>query len=369
MSKRILLLVTALLCLGAFVMLEPVTQARPKCPTPPCKPVPTTTTAVPTTSTSATSTSTTSTSTTSTSTTVPVTTTTAATTTTTVPAGGMFVEDFASVTALQDRFDYKWAGEWNAGAAWGGNRNDWHGDHDLACGNPNLTHRTIHLTGQAQATEAAFFPCNFPGDAAKSHLMTTVNTEGYVTAWFSPKQTFSNVHRVCWDQTLNWQGGGRWVVVNFLTATEIGSNPDLGFTSPDFPDEGGGASSTRGEAAYGVKVFDGGMNSYSNKVFHGGPGGVAKMTDKATRYTLCVLDNENGTLTLSMETPSNGTVSQTVTGAIPNSPIRVEFADDAYNPDKHCGWDPICVGHDAGGAVPDDSTGLYTWHWDQIVIQ
>ena len=52
------------------------------------------------------------------------------------------------------------------------------------------------------------------------------------------------------------------------------------------------------------------------------------------------------------------TVSRTVTGNIPDGDIRVQFGDDNYNPDKH---------FDAKGAAPN-STGLYTWHWDNIQI-
>src|SRR5690348_9576473 len=68
-----------------------------------------------------------------------------------------FSEDFKSPTSYKERFDSGWSGEWNAGSMWGGNRNDWHADHGMKCENPNTSHRTIHLTSQQQAIEAAFY--------------------------------------------------------------------------------------------------------------------------------------------------------------------------------------------------------------------
>ena len=297
---------------------------------------------------------------TSTSTTLPATTTTtipASTSTSTPAPAAAFTEDFASATALTDRFDHGWSGEWNAGAAFNDAANDWQADHDMACMNPNTSSRLIHLTGQAQANDAAFFPCVFAGDAAKSHMMTSVNTQGYVTAWFSPKQTFTAVNRVCWDQNITWEGGGKWTIVNFLTSAEYTGKTDLGYTSPDFPL--GGATSPQGPAKNGVKVFSGAMRSYTNGVFNGQASGVT-VTDKAARYQHCVVDNKNGTLTLSIAQPSGVPVTATVPGSIPGGAIRVEFADDNYNNDKHF-FNPE-------QPVVRSSTGLYTWHFDNLLI-
>ena len=173
----------------------------------------------------------------------------------------------------------------------GADRNDWHADHGMSCENPNSTHRTIHLTSQQQAGDAAFYYCMPEGNQDKGHVMTTVNTEGYVTVWFSPKPTFRNVSKVCWDQNITDLGGGKWTVVNFLTPAEYAGKTDLGYTSPDFP-MGGGPSSPQGPAANGVKVFRGGMSSYTNGQFHEGARGVT-VSDKAARYKHCVIDNGN----------------------------------------------------------------------------
>ena len=235
-------------------------------------------------------------------------------------------------------------------------RNDWHADHGMMCEDPNATHRTIHLTSQEQAKDAAVYHCMPGGDPAKGHLMTSVNTEGYVTVWFSPKQTFRNVAKVCWDQNITDLGGGKWTAVNFLTAAEYDGKADLGYTSPDFP-KGGGPSSPQGPAANGVKVFRGEMHSYTDSKFHGGARGV-RILDKAARYQHCVTDNGNATLTTMMAQPGGRIVSRVVAGSIPRGDIRLEFADDSYNPDKH---------FDAKGAAPN-SSNLYTWHWDNIEI-
>jgi hypothetical protein len=238
----------------------------------------------------------------------------------------------------------------------GESRNDWHADHGMSCENPNTSNRTIHLTSQQQAGEAAYYYCAPDGNQDKAHVMTTVNTEGYVTVWFSPKPIFRNVTKVCWDQNITDLGGGKWTVVNFLTPAEYVGKTDLGYTSPDFPGNGG-PTSPQGPAANGVKVFRGGMASYTNRQFRDGARGVT-VTDKAARYKHCVIDNGNGTLTTTIAQPNGSTVSRTVTGNIPDGDIRVQFGDDSYNPDKH---------FDARGAAPN-STGLYTWHWDNIQI-
>ena len=271
-------------------------------------------------------------------------------------SGPAFFEDFKTPTSYKERFDYGWSGEWNAGSMFGADRNDWHADHGMSCENPNTSNRTIHLTSQQQAGEAAYYYCMPDGNQDKGHVMTTVNTEGYVTVWFSPKPTFRNVSKVCWDQNITDLGGGKWTVVNFLTPAEYAGKTDLGYTSPDFP-MGGGPSSPQGPAANGVKVFRGGMSSYTNGQFHEGARGVT-VSDKAARYKHCVIDNGNGTLTTTIAQPNGRTVARKITGKIPDGDIRVQFGDDSYNPDKH---------FDTRGAEPN-STGRYTWHWDNIEV-
>ena len=99
------------------------------------------------------------------------------------------------------------------------------------------------------------------------------------------------------------------------------------------------------------------MNSYTDAKLHGGAIGVTT-SDKAARYQHCVIDNGNGTLTTTIAQPNGRKVLRIVAGSIPSGGIRVEFADDSYDPDKH---------FDASGVAPN-SSDLYTWHWDNILI-
>jgi len=208
-----------------------------------------------------------------------------------VPAGTAFYEDFSDPNSFYARFDRMFSGDFAAGSAWGGNVNDWPADHDAACGDPNTTRRVIHLSSQAQANDAAFFTCLPGGDPAKGHVMTTVNTEAYVIAWFSPRPVFSNTHQVCWDQNIQFLGGGKWTQVLFLTQDEVArSGGDLGFTSPEFSDPGGTGSGS-GKASHGVKLEGGQMTAWSSigawNLYTGGtvqrpfPGDVGTTGDKA----------------------------------------------------------------------------------------
>jgi hypothetical protein len=296
-------------------------------------------------------------------------TTTAAPTTTQPPAGVAFSEDFATTAAFTSRFDHGWSGELHNGALFGQDRDGWMADHDMSCGEPNTTHREIHLgggdnqTGQQNPTAAdqAFFPCLPGGDPAKGHVMTTVNTGGYVIAWFSPKPTFTNVHKVCWDANTSDLGGGKWTQVVFLTATEIGSNSaDLGFTSPEFQNNGG-PSTERGSAKFGVRMGrNASIEAWQNGAFTNSTLAAVMDDNRAPRYQHCVTDNENGTLAVSIAQPAGTVKSGTITGQIPNGPIRVVFQDDNYNPDKH-----FVHGQDDG---PLPAQPFYTWHWDNIQI-
>jgi hypothetical protein len=290
---------------------------------------------------------------------------------TTAPPGDVqFSEDFVDPGSFYTRFDHGFSGEVLAGSAFGDAANDWHGDHDGSCGNPNQTDRTIHIDpdNPKPGVESQFYGCVPGGDPAKAHVMTTVNTEGYNIAWFSPKPTFDDVRQVCWDQNLTFLGNGKWTQVVFLTEDEVKrSEGDLGFTSPEFPNDGG-PSTPRGSAANGIKI---GVLDQSN----GDPPSVIVRTwrdgdfttgdeglvagpgtdDKAPRYQLCAIDGVGVTVAL----PSGKTVTVPVSVEIPAGPIRVVFQDDNYNPDKHFANDH---------SVERDTSDRYTWHWDNIQV-
>lgn len=292
----------------------------------------------------------------------PTTTASPVTTTTAPPAGVAFSEDFADPQAFYNRFDHGFEGD-EGGTAIA----DYPGDHDGSCGDPNLTHRNVHVSNNNK--EAAFYPCAPAGDPAKAHVMTAVNTEGYVIAWFSPKAAYANVRTVCWDQNIQDLGGGKWTQVVFITAAEAArasAHGSLGFTSPEFSDPGG-TGTNPGKTAHGVKLEGGGMTAWSSigewNLYKPGtvqrpfPGNVGTTTDHAPRFRQCLTDNGTGTLTATRVGPA-GTQTSTVQGSIPDEPVRVVFEDDNYNPDKH---------NNANG-VPLNGGQGYTWHWDNIQI-
>jgi hypothetical protein len=281
------------------------------------------------------------------------------------PPGSAFSEEFTSPAAFDHRFDHGWSGEWNAGALFGAAINDWRGDHDASCGNPHETQRTVHLTANSQ--DQAFYACLPGDDPAKGHVMTSVNTEGYAIAWFSPKQVFNNVRRVCWDQNLTDLGGGKWTQVVLVAEPQARAHGgDLGYTGPGFQDPSGPTTQIHASNPAdigGAKVFQGGFEiwrggdvtgSQDYWSYSGGPG-TQGFADKAARFQHCMVDNEDGSVTISQARPDGRTYTQTVRGDLPDGPVRVVFQDDNYNPDKH-----------DGTSTPSDAR--YTWHWDNIQI-
>jgi hypothetical protein len=298
-------------------------------------------------------------------TTRPPTTTAAPTTTppasTAPPAGLDFSEDFATTAAFYQRFDHGWSGQ--DPATWPASSNprlNWLGDHDMACGNPMDTARTVTITKGAAGKEGVFYPCLPGGDPAKGHVMTSVNTEGYNIAWFSPKQYFNNVTRVCWDQNMTQLGGGKWTQVVLVARADAEKyNNDLGFTGPGFTDPNGPSTdSFPSNATGGAKMFQGGFDIWRGNNETGSMSGGGTTTDKAARFRHCMVDNENGTVTLTQARPNGTTATQTVSGDLPDGEVRVVFEDDSYNPDKH--FDD--------SLHPPAGSHLYTWHWDNIQI-
>ncbi len=147
----------------------------------------------------------------------------------------------------------------------------WQGDHNMACSGPDqLRDITIHpglgpvtpaqvaaQTGKSQL----FWWCAPGGDAAKGHLMTGINGEGYQIAWFSPKQVFTNVSRVCWDQNLT-DMDSKWTNVVIAPVADVEATRqqkgylDLGFDPPGFqpPPSGAQGPTTDNWTPHGVGV-------------------------------------------------------------------------------------------------------------------
>jgi hypothetical protein len=283
------------------------------------------------------------------------------------PAGVKFSEDFSTTAAFYNRFDRGWSGQ--DPATWPVNAGpvlSWLGDHDMSCSDPNATSRTIAIAPGAAGKEGVFYPCLPGGDPAKGHVMTSVNTVGYNIIWFSPKQYFTNVTRVCWDQNLTDEGGGKWTQVVLVARADAERvDNDLGFVGPGFEDPNGpSTSSFPSPATGGAKMFRGGFEVWRGVASGDGNAGVTgemsggqTTADKAARFQHCMVDNNNGTITLTQARPNGTVATQTVSGDLPNGDVRVVFEDDTYNADKHF--------DDSLHAGPNHT---YTWHWDNIQI-
>lgn len=337
--------------------------------------LPATTTTIPATTTS---TSTTVATTTTTTTTQPSTTTTtlpSTTTTTTVPPGGgtTAYNLNASPAAFFDNFDWHWAmlpdprgGPQDGQTAQGDHGHSVVGGVDVCTPPTNL--RTVPLA----VPESNIYWCA-PAGGESGHIMTATPYTGYGLMSFTPKRSFTDVTKVCWDQNLTFLGGRRWAMMLVVPEavyqnprTEaVGGGPlvpappagagtspkRIDFASPGFgPGEDVGALNldTPGSVT-SVKVFVGAMFWHPNSGNEAGNGPAHfDVTDKATRYTHCIEDLNNGTVRMSQEQPGGGVWSDTFTGGLPDDEVRVIFQDDRYDTD-----------------IQDHPI---TWHWDDIII-
>ena len=276
--------------------------------------------------------------------------------------------DFAAL------FDHGYSGaeSWNFPDGIG----SYQGDHSAAdpCSDP-YTSRTISLsgTGTTADVEQPFYWCA-PSGPASGHLMTAVNTVGYNIAWFSPKDAFSGIQKVCWDINETELSHRKWTQVVFVDAADAVKYPagtptypddggyargsggfDLGYTSPEFSDpngpttrilDGDGSQAGFKTQTGSVEWWQGGdfiSHDYSQ---------LTGITDKATRYTSC-LEQQSGGVRLPRATPG-GVQTFDIPGAqIPQDARRVVFEDDNYDPPK-----------DTVAYSPD----RLTWHWDNIQV-
>ena len=109
-----------------------------------------------------------------------------------------------------------------------------------------LTSRTVHwpnppgddlVTRGTDPGEAAYWCA--PGGAGTGHLMTAFNTHGYSHLDFTPKQTFTDVRTVCWDQNVTHLGNRKWTQVTIVPkAMHDAVAPRLDYTNPDLRIDG-----------------------------------------------------------------------------------------------------------------------------------
>lgn len=258
------------------------------------------------------------------------------TTTTTQPPqqGGDFVELFTGDTGFE-RFVH---GVYHRDSV-AIRQQQWSGDHDLACGNPD-TQRVVHRN----VPDEAFWLC-------ADHLMTSMgDTSGYSLVWFKPNQTFSraDTRSVSWDVSVTDLLSRKWWEVAILPV----GDPDE-VCSPAFsPDPCGLPTWSSGAVVAGMDLLwigGNGLDTFGigNYCFGSWKADPAGCASKVIRRHFVLTDNGNGTITYSM--PDIGE-QWTVPGQFP-AQFKVVFKDHNYTPLK----DGTPVG--------------LTWHWDSVVIQ
>jgi hypothetical protein len=328
-------------------------------------------TAAPTTTTTVTSTTSTTTSTTvaPTTTTIPPTTTTVAPTTTTVapttttttapPEAGVFEARFDTAADL-DLFDWQ--------VFHGGvdpfPRTDqpkvWHGDHDMSCAAPT-TLRDVDLVGEVgpgPVTDAGdvVWWCA-PGGAATGHVMTSLAVVAYAHVDFSPRRTFTDVERVCWDQNWTEMGGRKWTQIVVVPEAIFQANGGrFEYVTKSLQDDVAanglpitGTTWMLEMLKASTRVQVGQTVTYDN--FLG-----FTTTDKARRFHHCATDQGNGTVRLELERLDGSVEVRTAPGSFPDGPARVIFQDASYDSLK--------------GTIPfDEALRTNTWHFDNIVVE
>ena len=296
-------------------------------------------------------------------------------------ASPVFTATFETSSDFFGRFDYGYSGLVAPQNGHDPATLHFRGDHNMACEAPT-TLRDVNILGTPEKLDFSqlFWHCAPGGDAAKGHVMTAVDTTGYNIAWFSPKGYFTNVSKVCWDINETEMSRRKWTQVLFVSPadavrypsgsrTTVGGVPstargtggfDLGYTAPDFRDNGGPSAGLfpQGGTLAGLQDLDGSASWFQNQDTYTsrflGPDSPDReqTTDKAARYKHCLTNGPNNTVEFTKDT-AGGPVTRELSGQIPQGRVRVVFQDDNYNPPKDDRYDPNVV----------------TWHWDNIHVE
>jgi hypothetical protein len=274
------------------------------------------------------------------------------TTSTTQPPSGDFVASFDTPADFYGRFDtdvHFRADDYNETATF-------HGDHDASCGAPT-TGRTVHL--DSTNNSEVFWHCAPGGDPAKGHIMTGMGPAGfgYAIVTFKPKQSFTGVDRVCVDVNATQLGGDKWWEMSVLPLTTFNANggrmdyvtaiaSGIDDTALHFP-----------SSAFVYQINDNKIRAYQGMTERIFDWFSYSTTDRAARFTNCMTDNHNGTVTLTRKVgvtnndAPGGVRTVTVPGSFPQGQVVVLFQDSTYDPPKH-------------GSGPTQTT----WHWDAVSI-
>lgn len=234
------------------------------------------------------------------------------------------------------------------------------GDHDLSCAGTITTRDLV----EDNTVGTHVYWCN-------GHLMTAMNTDGYTSITMSPKDAATGrarvfpatANKVCWDQTLTDMGGRKWIQAAVISEARFTANGfKEAYIRPGFE----GVASDPTSVVMGaddfmyvgldqsVEYFRGQVSTFTDNGFNR-LNGVA---DKAARYTTCLTDNRNGTVTRTQTRPGNTSNTVIEAGAFPAGPRVFLLMDESYHPDK--AWQDE-------GFVRVVTDG-YTWHWGNINI-
>jgi hypothetical protein len=305
--------------------------------------------------------------------TTPPTTAAPTTTSTTTPPPGrvVFFEDFTGDTID----DFTATFDWSVVDLW--RRNEpWPGHHNEMCEGPT-TERELHHIVPASNTDPGeeFWLCG-PGGADTDHLMTSNGQNGTfgITA-FAPKQAFTSP-RVCWDVNLTVSHGRRlWWEVQLINSAAVANEKLLAQGGGIGEGMVGGVDFERGTArlAWGrgpdgtfmkrpwpadSLVFDFTEELVTiwkgqQSMHHAEWVDRVVTDDRATRAHHCMVDNRNGTVTISQQRitgwPEAPAYVRTVPGSFPSS-YRLILSAHNYNAGK------------------DGTQPFQTWHWDNILV-
>jgi hypothetical protein len=293
-----------------------------------------------------------------------------------------FEARFDTAADFYDRFDYGVSGT-NQLVDPGG-RHMFHGDHNTSCEGPT-TGREVRWLNQPLQTEM-FWHCAPGNDPARGHVMSGIDTFGYIHGWFSPKQYFEKIQQVCFEVNANFMSARKWLELQFVDEADATRYPtgtqtpqgvaagsggfDLGYGSPNNRENGPntGLFPRSGNHA-GMEINQGNFAWFQNQdswVGSGGwpgrtgLGGLPVVTDKAPRFPICVQNAPGNKLRIEETLPleyrpfNNGEAIKVheITGQIPQHKVRVAFHDANYDPPKDGRYSETSV----------------TWHWDNIRI-
>ena len=227
----------------------------------------------------------------------------------------------------------------------------------MSCGGPETT-RTVTGGQAGDAVNVAGSDLMWWCPQGAGHFMTAVDTGQVAVLSFTPKQTFNNVQKVCWQQNMNNLGEGKWPNLFIIPAGDVAAHggalhysagpvvrarPDRVHDARRWvqlhldPRQPAGIPGTGGGYR---QILDQWGSTDNNMELTGGP-----------RHPICVTDLKNGTIRYEVYQTAAGSVqTYTQPGSFPTGAVKVIFQDGSYNPTKHAG------------------TGHLTWHWDDITI-